>query len=206
MKLKKAIFEYIAFPDITIIPTKVAEILLKETKAKLIEEREIPFAPAVIINKGNHFEIPKERKYRDSVIIRTFDAIPVYPEEIYNLSKKVVKEIQKEANTYFTIITRRLPGNGRSKYYLISNSDIKIDLPFASESVGAIEGMGALIFEGLQKTNVKAFIILIDVFDKDDVNLIIKEVIDAISKYFDLKIKIEEFKTYNVNEEKKYVG
>ncbi|MCW1293374.1 MAG: hypothetical protein QXV66_00085 [Candidatus Rehaiarchaeum fermentans] len=205
---KEERFELVVFPEMSMLSSKIAEILISSSKAKLVKEREIPFPPAIVINKNEDFEIPKERIYKSkNLIIRIFDATPVYPEEIIKLSKNLAKEIIKETDNLINIVGRQLVGEGPLRIYLISNFEKNLYPPFQKPTqFSGIEGMPGLLYYYLKNTKVKTSVWLVDFYEKDREKAL-KEVLTECAKRINIKVEFNEsINANNKKEPRNYIG
>jgi predicted ATP-grasp superfamily ATP-dependent carboligase len=209
----------IALPDLGNVGPATLDYIRSQLNAKLRAAREIPAAPAVILNKGEMFDIPRERIYdlpQQKLSIRIFDAQPTNDAEIYKLGKKLAKELEREAKEIIVLSAIRGVSEKEQNLYALSNNpkifdgtDIKTQ--DVNKKVGVIGGLAGMIYYYFQNSKIPCSIILIESGEKpEQIKNGIDKTIRALASY--LKVTIDTsgidklFAPISIAQEKKYIG
>ncbi len=209
----------IALPDLGNVGPATLDYIRSQLNAKLRAAREIPAAPAVILNKGEIFDIPRERIYdlpQQKLSIRIFDAQPTNDAEIYKLGKKLAKELQREAKEIIVLSAIRGVSEKEQNLYALSNNPkifdgTEIKTQDVNKKVGVIGGLAGMIYYYFQNSKTPCSIILIESGEKpEQIKNGIDKTIRALASY--LKITIDTsgidklFAPISIAQEKKYIG
>lgn len=215
----KGTINLIAFPDLGNVGPATLDYIRTQLNAKLIKSREIPSAPAVILNKGEMFDIPKERIYKvenHNLTIRIFDAQPVLDAEIYKLGKKLATEIGKEAKEIIILSSVRGISEKEQNIYALSNNPkifegTEIKTEEVNKKVGMIGGLAGMIYYYFQNSKISCSILLIESGDKpEQIRYAIEKTTKSLANY--LRINIDTsgiakmFSPINITQERKYIG